>query len=149
MAIDDGSNSLGIVASRNAEMNLRWSRAQLFIAFHSGLAVAVVPFALQKPPMTYHPLVLIFGCLVGFLVAAAWYVSIDRSGEWNAFWIARHVELEDRDQTPNAVRVFSHPDFQRLNTTGWTNQSVLRNMARGAAIFWGLLFLLLIVRVIV
>ena len=97
MTDDQRAKYAALVAIRNTEATLWWTRSQLFIFMHSaGLTLAVTQRQLG-------PKFLLVAGAVGLLLMVYWLLATRRANQWLAFWHAQLSAAEIKQRSSLAV----------------------------------------------
>lgn len=96
MTDDQRAKYAALIALRNTEAALRWTRSQLFIFIQSaGLTLAVT----QRQLGTVF---LIGAGVFGFVLVAFWALMTQRANAWLDFW---HTQLEAAENPPEKKEI--------------------------------------------
>lgn len=117
-----------LVSIRNNEVNLRWTRIQIFFIIHSaGLSLVVT----QTVPGTYTH---IFSCILGVFLGILWRLVVRRIGHWVNYWDERLSRFEKNQP----IKIFSGVGFVRASR-GITTHAILFRVVEVFIIIWTVL----------
>jgi hypothetical protein len=122
----------GLSVIRNGYMQMQWSRAQMYVAFHT-LALPLI-----FSPSTDVKVRLVIG-LVGIWVSVCIPIAIWRGNIWTKFYNTRMAELERLDAGQDVeprVKIFSHPDFDATSGGKLASRKLFAPVAIGLTILW-------------
>lgn len=106
MTGDQRAMYTGICMCRNTEVQLRWTRSQMFIAIHTA---AVAFLGTQEISRLY----VIVGA-AGVPLAGAWMLINHLSQKWVDYWQSRLVQIEPH-LDPGTISIFSGPAWNAIN----------------------------------
>lgn len=99
----------GIAISRNTEVNLRWSRSQMFIFINFG---GVSFLATQIPSRGLH---IVVG-VVGIILGVVWMLANWRAQKWVEYWNSRLAAVEGTEPHPVTTPVYRGPEWEKANS---------------------------------
>ncbi len=99
----------GMAISRNTEVNLRWSRSQMFIVVNFG---GISFLATQTPSRGLH---IVVG-VVGILLGAVWMFANWRAQKWVEYWNSRLAAVENAEPNPVTTPVYRGPEWDKANS---------------------------------
>ena len=106
-----------LVSIRNNEVNLRWTRAQLFFFINSA-ALSLVTTQLKINDLSYG-----FACLGGALLSLLWLGLTILIRRWTDYWDSMLHALESLDGQP--ITIFSGVAWQKARNTWLTANQIL------------------------
>lgn len=130
-------NVYGALATmRNAEAQMQWSRAQLFISLNA----VGLPVVAQIGTVTSFSAIL---ATVGCLINITWFLIAWRAESWTQYWHERMAQLEELDagqeddNSPQLrIRVFAGEDIEKVRRSGIRSFHLLLLLAFLAFLGW-------------
>lgn len=120
-----------LMSTRNNEVNLRWTRNQLFFLINSG-AITFVVSQFKVENDTY-----LTACVIGLALSILWFCMMIIAGFSVRFWHGRLQAIEDRIQD-TTVRIFNTLDFAE-SQKGLTTHRLLLTLIGIFTFIWILL----------
>ena len=127
MTDDQRAMYSGLIALRNTEVTLRWTRTQLFFLIHSaGLSFAITYLKLGSRAQ-------IVACGLGAYLAILWVLTTRRSVHWLDFWDFRLRALEEASVQP--VTIFGGREYFEARR-GTTTHEIIRQLGYVFFVIW-------------
>lgn len=121
-----------LILLRNNEINLRWTRTQIFFFINSGaMSLALTQFKSLNPSF-YR-----WSCVVGFLLALMWFFVSIRANHFVSYWDGRLAALEIK--APSEIAIFSGPEWAKASS-GIRASSLLLALSGLFVLIWIFLF---------
>jgi hypothetical protein len=126
--------TLGIM--RGHEVTMRWEGAKLGMYFNfPGFAGVVSLLIANNSRLTFG--LIVVGALFFALLNQYLYKSIRRSGRHFRLWNAKMIELEEKCGIEGGVRIFTSPEYEKLQQDRLKIQDLLLLVTHICIVMWG------------
>lgn len=117
-----------LIALRNTEATLRWTRSQLFIFINSGGLTLVVT---QRQLGT---LFLYIAGMFGLVLMICWMLATRRANQWLTFWHSQLAAAED--VIPPEITIFSGEAYKAMTRSPMTINRMLTVLMGMFTLLW-------------
>lgn len=136
--LQPGPMFIALANLRNAETQLRWTRAQLFLLLHSPALAAVIPIVFGPTWTRETSHVIVTASILGFILGIIWLIAAHRAEAWIDFWNKRFKAIEAN--APPVVLIFTLEKFDDLNQHIFSFHRLALVLPGIAIIAWSAIF---------